>query len=52
MALHREDMRAGFMGMIVGTIVLAVFVYGIVHLTNVKYEKGHGGETAPATATH
>jgi hypothetical protein len=53
MSLHREDMRAGFTGLIVGAIVLAAIVYGIVQLTNLKYAgEEHGGATkAPAAAT-
>ena len=54
MALYPEDKRAGITGMIVGTLVLGVIVYGIVLLTNMKYaNKEHGrGPEAPAAATH
>ena len=52
MALYREDMRAGYLGMIIGGIVLGLVLYGIVHLTNMKYAGKEHGENAPAASTH
>ena len=40
------DKSAGFMGLIIGGIAVFLIAWGIVHLTNKKYE-GHN-EGAPA----
>ena len=44
---YKTDMRAAFMGLIFGAIVLFGMVYGIVKWTNAKYAS-HG----EAAATH
>ena len=38
-----SDMKAAFLGLIIGALVLFVIVRGIVYLTNAKYsgEKSH-----------
>ncbi len=41
------DKSAGFMGLVIGGIVVFLIAWGIVHLTNKKYE-GHKAEGAPA----
>ena len=43
----KADMRAAFLGLILGAIVLLGMIYTIVRLTNAKYA-GH----AEAAATH
>ena len=45
------DKRAGYMGLIVGGLVIFLIIWGIVHLTNKKYE-GEQGHEAAAAATH
>jgi hypothetical protein len=45
------DKRAGYMGLIIGGLVIFLIVWGIVHLTNGKYAGEHGSEAA-AEATH
>ena len=45
---HEEsDMKAAFLGLIIGALVLFVIVRGIVYLTNAKYtgEKSHAEST-------
>ena len=42
------DKRAGYTGLIVGAVVVFLIVWGIVHLTNRKYE-GHEGAAAAET---
>ena len=44
------DKKAGFMGLAVGAVFLFVALYGIVHLTNMKYAS-HEGVKAEATKT-
>jgi hypothetical protein len=34
---HKGDMRAAFLGLIIGAIALFGLVYTIVHLTNSRY---------------
>jgi hypothetical protein len=46
---HKGDAKAAFTGLIGGAIVLLVIMYGIVLLTNKKFE-GHSA-AAPAAAT-
>ena len=41
------DKKAGFMGLIIGGIAVFLIAWGIVHLTNKKYE----GEKAGAATT-
>ena len=43
------DKRAGYTGLIVGAVVVFLIVWGIVHLTNRKYEGEKEG--APAAET-
>jgi hypothetical protein len=45
---HKGDAKAAFTGLIAGAIVLLVIMYGIVQLTNKKFE-GHSA-AAPAAA--
>ena len=45
-----QDRRGGLMGLIIGGILLAVVLYGIVHLTNVHYAKLAAAEKPPAAA--
>ena len=47
-AHHNPDMRAAFLGLIVGAIVVLAVVYSIVRLTDASFE---GHEPAPAAAT-
>ncbi|MFN2397052.1 MAG: hypothetical protein ABR543_00170 [Gemmatimonadaceae bacterium] len=47
MSLHPEDKKAGFTGLIVAVVVLTLAVYGVVLLTNRKFESH-----AEAAATH
>lgn len=42
---HKADMRAAFMGLILGAIVLLGIMYTIVRLTNAKYA-GHSEAAA------
>jgi hypothetical protein len=42
------DKSAGYMGLIIGGIVVFLIAWGIVHLTNKKYE---GEKAGAATAT-
>lgn len=42
---HKADARAAFMGLIIGAIVLLGILYGIVVLTNRKFD---GHQSAPA----
>jgi hypothetical protein len=42
------DLKAGYTGLIVAAIFLGSILYGIVHLTNVKYST----HEAPAAAQH
>ena len=45
---HEEsDMKAAFLGLIIGAIVLFIIVRGIVYLTNAKYsgERSHAEST-------
>ena len=44
------DKSAGFAGLILGSIVLFVVMFGIVRMTNAKYA-GHG-EKAATEASH
>ena len=50
MALFKEDKRAAYMGLIGGAIALLILVYGMVQITNRKFE-GHGEPGAPAAQT-
>ena len=43
---HETDTKAAFFGLILGAIVLFGIVYGIVRMTNAKYE-----HEKPATAS-
>ncbi len=36
---HKADMRAAFLGLILGALALLGIMYTIVHLTNAKYAK-------------
>lgn len=45
---HGSDMKAAFLGLVLGAIVLFGIIYTIVHLTNAKYAH----EKPAATATH
>lgn len=45
---HASDMKAGFLGLIIGAICLALILYGIVQLTNRHYNS----EKPAAEATH
>ena len=47
------DKRAGFTGLIVGGLVVGLMTWGIVHLTNKKFEgrEGHAPAAAGAPAT-
>ncbi len=52
MSLHRDDMRAGFMALLVGMVALAAIVFGVVQLTNMKYaDQAHGGAAKAPAAT-
>jgi hypothetical protein len=42
------DKKAGFMGLIIGAVVLFIALFGIVHLTNARYAF-HEGSRAAAT---
>jgi hypothetical protein len=44
---HKADARAAFMGLIFGAIALLLIMYGIVQLTNRKFE-GHQAGATPA----
>ena len=47
------DKRAGFIGLIVGGIAVFLIAWGIVHLTNKKYEGEHpAGAPAGQEAGH
>ena len=47
------DKRAGYMGLIFGGIAVFLIAWGIVHMTNKKYEHEKAQETpAAATTTH
>jgi hypothetical protein len=48
---HPGDMRAAFIGLVAGAVVLFVLLFGIVKMTNAKYAGEKHGET-PAAATH
>jgi hypothetical protein len=48
---HKSDAKAAFTGLIVGAIVLLVIMYGIVQLTNKKFE-AHSAAAPAATAPH
>ena len=37
------DKQAGYTGLIVGAIAVFLIAWGIVHLTNKKYEHAEGG---------
>jgi hypothetical protein len=43
---HKADARAAFMGLIFGAIVLLGIIYGIVRLTNAKFDRAHGPSPA------
>lgn len=43
---HKADARAAFLGLIIGAIVLLGIVYGIVRLTNAKFDRGHAAPSA------
>jgi hypothetical protein len=45
-----QDKQGGFMGLIIGGILLFVALYGIVHLTNVHYAKLSAAEKPAAAA--
>jgi hypothetical protein len=47
--VHAPDKRAGFIGLIAGTVVLTVFMYLIVLWTNKQFE-GHSATTPAARA--
>lgn len=44
---HRSDMKAAFLGLVLGAIALFAVLYTIVHLTNAKY--AHEKEAPAAT---
>jgi len=48
---HAPDKAAGFMGLIVGVVLLLAVMYGIVQWTNGRFEGHTAGAAAPA-ATH
>ena len=45
------DKPAGYLGLIIGAVVLFVVLFGIVKMTNARYANEHGTKAA-ATATH
>jgi hypothetical protein len=45
------DKRAGYMGLIFGGIVVFLTAWGIVHMTNKKYEREKTHEAPAATET-
>jgi hypothetical protein len=49
-APQQTDKSAGFTGLILGAIAIFVLMFGIVRLTNAKYnnEKAEGGHAAEA----
>ena len=49
---HPGDMRAAFIGLIAGAVVLFVLMFGIVKWTNSKFEGRQHGATPAATTTH
>ncbi|HEY0970909.1 MAG TPA: hypothetical protein VGE02_08065 [Gemmatimonadales bacterium] len=52
MALHAEDKRAGFIGLIAGGLFVLAMVLVIVKVTNNQFA-GHAAEATPAAqATH
>jgi hypothetical protein len=48
MSLYRGDMRAAYIGLVGGALVLSLLLYTIVHLTNRKFE----GHRTAAAAEH
>jgi hypothetical protein len=40
------DMRAGYTGLIIAAVILLITLYGIVHLTNIKFAEH--SKAAPA----
>jgi len=46
------DKSAGYTGLIVGGIAVFLIAWGIVHLTNKKYEGEKAGSPAAAEHTH
>ena len=46
---HKADARAAFMGLIFGAIVLLIVIYGIVRMTNAKFDSH---EAAAPAAQH
>ena len=45
------DKSAGFSGLILGAITLFVILFGIVRLTNAKYNRAEASEKPAAEAT-
>ena len=45
------DKPAGYLGLIIGAVVLFALIVGIVKMTNARYANEHGEKSA-ATATH
>ena len=45
------DKPAGYLGLIIGAVVLFALIFGIVKMTNARYTNEHGEKSA-ATATH
>jgi hypothetical protein len=43
------DKSAGFTGLILGAIAIFVILFGIVRLTNAKYEREEGAKPAAET---
>ena len=48
MALYSEDKPAAYVGLIAGAIALLIIIYGMVQITNAKFE-GHGSGSAVET---
>lgn len=45
-AEHKADTRAAFMGLIFGAIALLVILYGIVKMTNARFDSHHAAPAA------
>ena len=46
------DKKAGFMGLIIGGVVVFLIAWGIVHLTNKKYAGEHAGAATTTEQAH
>ena len=47
---HNPDMRAAYMGLIVGAVALLIIVWGIVKLTSASFDDHAAAPGAPAPA--